>query len=341
MLRNVALAGVVWFTVAATAPAQSADWANRLFSDDGKSIKPIQHNFGSVPRGAQLYHRFPMKNWWTVPIEIAQVRVACNCVKAVPDKQKLQKNETGYLEVTMDANKFTAQKSVTIYVQIGPEFISTATLHVSAFSRADVVFNPGQVNFGIVAGQAAPQNIEVEYAGALDWKVTEIATNDAPVTASLKELYRRPDENNPAFKQVGYQVSVALKPEAPPGAHKWELVLKTNDPASPHVPMLVEANIQASLTVAPGAINVGNPKVGELVTRKVVVTGSKPFKITGIEGASDGLETELPEAAASRHFLTIKCQPSQAGVFKKMLRIKTDLGNEAPVTVTVEGTAEP
>lgn len=339
MLRNVALTWMVWFTLAAATPAQGPDWANKLFAPDGKGAR---HDFGSVPRGAQLYHRFPMKNIWAVPIEIVNVRVSCGCVKAVPDKQKLQKNETGFLEVTMDANKFTGQKSVTIYVQIGPEYISTATVNVSAFCRADVVFNPGQVNFGIVgAGQSAPQNIDVEYAGTLDWKVTEIATNEAPLTATLEEIYRREDEHNKAFKQVGYRVRVALKPEVLAGAHKWELLLKTNDPASPHVPMLVEANVQAGLTVAPGAVNLGNPKVGETVTRRVVVTGSKPFRITGIEGASDGIETELPATAASRQILTIKCQPSQAGVFKKMLRIKTDLGTEAPVTVTVEGTAEP
>ena len=212
----------------------------------------------------------------------------------------------------MDANKFTAHKAVTIYVQIGPEFISTATLNVTAFSRADVVFNPGQVNFGIVSGaQPVPQNIDVEYAGMLDWKVTEIVTNDAPLTATIEEIYRREDENNKTIKQIGYRVRVALKPDAPPGTHKWELLLKTNDKDSPHVPMLVEANVQASLTVARAPSTSATRKSASW-SRKVVVTASKPFKITGIEG-SDGIDTELPATAASRQILTIKCQPSHAG----------------------------
>ena len=83
------------------------------------------------------------------------------------------------------------------------------------------------------------------------------------------------------------------------------------------VPMLVEASVQASLTVVPGAVNVGNPKVGELVTRRIVVTGSKPFKITSIEGASDGIETEVLNCLAeSASVVTSAPTAAAAGGFR-------------------------
>ena len=88
-------------------------------------------------------------------------------------------------------------------------------------------------------------------------------------------------------------------PTCRPARIKWELLLKTNDLTSPHVPVLVEATVQASLSVNPGAVNLGNPKVGELITRRIVVSGSKPFKITEIEGAGDGIQAELPATSAS------------------------------------------
>ena len=91
MLRIVALTWLAWCSLATAALAQNHDWANKLFSPDGNANK---HDFGSVPRGAQLYHRFPMKNIWAVPIEIINVRVSCGCVKATPSKATLQKNET-------------------------------------------------------------------------------------------------------------------------------------------------------------------------------------------------------------------------------------------------------
>src|SRR5205807_1071802 len=103
------------------------------------------------------------------------------------------------------------------------------------------------------AGQTPTQTLDVEYAGGLDWRVTELDAHKAPYTAHFKELYRQPG-------QVGYRVTITLKPDAPPGNQRHELYLKTNDPASPHVPILVEAMVQASLSVFPPAVKFGNPK---------------------------------------------------------------------------------
>ena len=65
-----------------------------------------------------------------------------------------------------------------------------------------IVFNPGQVNFGVVPrGQSPTQSVDVEYAGALDWRVSEIIGSAAPLTVDLKEFERRPG-------YVGYRVSV-------------------------------------------------------------------------------------------------------------------------------------
>src|SRR5262249_1321891 len=159
-----------------------------------------------------------------------------------------------------------------IYFSVGPQYISTATLQVSANSRADIVFNPGQITFGVVpqGKPTQPRSLDVEYAGRLDWKIKEIETNSHPLTAEFKELYRKAG-------QVGYQVKVAVKPEAPPGAWKYELFLKTNDPASPLVPVLVEATVQASLSVSPSELNLGKLKVGTLETRRVSIRAEKPF----------------------------------------------------------------
>src|SRR5947209_6655905 len=165
-----------------SAAAQGPDWGNKLFNPDAKG--PTAHDFGSVPRGSQLYHRFSMKNIWKVPIEIMNVRASCGCVTATPSVTRLQPKETGYLEILMDTRRINppGPKTVTVHVLIGPEYTSTATLQVSCNSRADVGFNPGQINFGVVAaGQTPEQNIDVEYAGSLDWRVSDVVKNDAPV----------------------------------------------------------------------------------------------------------------------------------------------------------------
>ena len=313
----------------APASAQSA-WAEKMFKEG------LSRDFGSVPRGAQLSHRFVITNIYAVRMEITSIKPGCGCVAANPVKRVLEPRESTTIDVTMDARRFTGLKTVGIDVTVGPDFISTARLTVSANSRADIVFNPGQVSFGTVTrGQKASQVIDVEYAGVLDWQVTEASAKDLPVEVSLGELYRRPG-------QVGYRVRVTLKADAPIGALKGDLFLKTNDPASPLLPVLVEGVVQSNLTVAPATISLGSVKIGETLTRRVVVRGNKPFRVLGVEGLGEDMKLDPPPSAAPApvQVVSFKCVFRKAGDFKHEAKIKTDL-QDAPVVVTIEGSAAP
>jgi hypothetical protein len=294
------------------------------------------HDFGSVPRGAQLFHRFTITNIYAVPLEIVSTRASCSCATVTPSVTVLQPRQKASIEVTMDARRFTGPKTVSVYITVGPEYTSTATLQISANSRADVVFNPGQVSLGVVPrGQRPEQTIDVEYAGTLDWRITDVVKSATdPVDAVLQELYRRPG-------QVGYRLRVTLKADAPAGSLKHEVLLKTNDPASPVVPVLVEANVQASLTIAPGKVAFGNVKLGETITRRIQIRGNKEFRIQSVAGLGDDITVDLPATPATVHVLTLKYQPRQAGELRRQLTIQTDLSDQASGTVAVEGTAVP
>jgi hypothetical protein len=327
-LRYALVLFVVAFA-AAPASAQSA-WAEKMFKEG------LSHDFGSVPRGAQLSHRFVITNLYAVRMEITSIQSGCGCVSAKAAKVSLEPRESTSIDVTMDARRFTGPKAVGITVTVGPDFISTAHLRVSANSRADIVFNPGQVSFGTVTrGQTASQVIDVEYAGVLDWQVTEASVKDLPVEVSLSELYRRPG-------QVGYRLRVALKADAPIGPLKGDLFLKTNDPTSPLLPVLVEGVVQSNLTVAPSTLSLGAVKIGETLTRRVVVRGNKPFRVMSVEGMGDGIKLDPPPSAtpAPVQVVSLKCVFRKAGDFKHEVKIKTDL-QDAPVVVTIEGSAAP
>lgn len=316
------------------APVITEKWAEKMFRESGAALT---HDFGSVPRGAQLHHRFPITNIYAVPLQITQTRTSCGCVTVTPPAEPLKPREKGYIDITMDTRRFTGPKSVSIFVTVGPQFISTAILQVSANCRADVVFNPGELNFGVVPrGEKPTQTIDVEYAGTLwnTWKINEVAKNNAPLDVAIEELYRRPG-------QVGYRLKVTLKPDAPAGMNKLDLFLQTTDPASPMVPVLVEFTVQASLSVVPATLSVGTMKVGEKTPRRIVVRGNKPFRILSIEGLGEGIEAELPKEAAAVQIVTIKCEPTKAGDLRRQLLFKTDLEAEPTATMTVEGNVVP
>jgi hypothetical protein len=319
--------------LAATAPATCAQgWANKLFKNN------TTHDFGTVPHGAQLLHRFPITNIYAVPLEISQVRVSCGCVSAAPSKKVLQSRETGSIDVTMDARRFKGAKTVTIFVSVGPTYVSTAELRVSANSRADVVFNPGQVNFGNVAqGQAPSQPVDVEYAGTFDWRIIEVLAKRMPFDVELRELYRQ------SGRQVGYQVKVTLKPDALAGPLKQEVHLRTNDPTTPLISVLVEANVEAALIVSPSPLPLGAVKVGEApLLRRVVVKGQRPFRVLAVDGLGDGLSlgAGLSTEALPVQTITLRFQPGRAGEVRRRLEIRTDM-QKALLPLTIEGNVTP
>src|SRR4051812_4990694 len=179
---------LVLLSLTASAPAQG--WADKMFKDG------LSHDFGTIARGTQLKHSFKVTNIYAVRMEITSIKSGCGCVTATAAKRVLQPNETTTIDVSMDGRRFAGAKTVNVRVTVGPEYVSTAELKVTAVSRADVVFNPGEVNFGTVSqGQTPTQAIDVEYAGVLKWQVTEVVVGDAPYAAAVKESYRRQSQD--------------------------------------------------------------------------------------------------------------------------------------------------
>lgn len=316
----------------AAAPASAEGWAEKMFKDG------LTHDFGVVPRGAQLVHRFTITNIYAVRMEITSIKSGCGCVTASMTKRVLESKESAILEVRMDGKRFFGPKTVGVSVTVGPEFISTAEIKVIANGRTDVVFNPGQVDFGAVArGQTTVKQIEVEYAGALDWRVDQVLAKDVPYTAKIEEYYRR--KTRTGF-QVGYRLSVSLKGDAPVGTHRHNMYLKTNDPTNSLVPVLIESSVQSLVQVAPSQLDLGAIRTDTQLIRRVVVRGNKPFTIKSVGGTGSGVELggEITAREATAHFLTFKCQATKEGAFHHEIKILTSL-QETPVSVLIEGTA--
>lgn len=332
MPRVLLLALVATAVFAPAAPAQSAAWADKLFANQ------TTHDFGVVPRGTQLKHSFKMTNIYKEPLEITQIRVSCGCVTATTSTKVLQPNESAQLNINMDARQFSGPKSVRVYLTVGPKYVSTASLTVTANARSDVVFNPGEIDFGAVSrGQTPTRHIDVEYVGAFDWRVSEIVKSAAaPFELKVEELPQQVSQPT----RRGYRIYATLKADAPAGPFKQEIVLKTNDPSNPTLTFNINGTIQAGLAVSPASLSVAGLKVGESQTKKVIVRGQRPFRILGIDGLGTGITADLPDQPNTTHVLTVNVLPAQAGELRRQLTIRTDLDNETAV-VTIEGDVTP
>ena len=312
--------------------AQQSNWANKLFAE-------TTHDFGVQPRGSQLKYSFKMTNIYREPLEITDINVSCICTRAEASVKVLQPNESATLNVFMDARKFSGAKTVRVYVTVGPRYVSTATITVSANARGDVAFSPGELDFGnLQRGQTPTKTIDVEYTGNIaDWRVTEIVKNgSAPFNLKVEEL---PRIANGAVRK-GYRLTAAIKPDASTGQFKQEVVLKTNDPTAPMLTFNVVGNVQAGLAVSPNPIVVKDLKVGESQTKKVLVRAARPFRVVSVGGQGDGITVDVPNRQETTLVLSVTIQPTKAGDLRRQLMLRTDL-DDTVTPILIEATIEP
>jgi hypothetical protein len=323
-----ALFGWIGLVAVSASAASANDSADHLFPERG-------HDFAAVPRGAQLLHRFAWTNGERARLEIVDVRASCTCVTVHTKPRALEPGQTGIVEVLVDGRKFVGQKTFVVHLTMQNERQRIVTLQVSAHVRPDVVYNPGQVNFGIVpVGGSAKQTVELEYAGSLDWRITELAQAHPHLDVTLEEMYRKPGA-------AGYRIHVALRTDCPPGDLKAELLFKTNDTNLPVTPLLVEAVVRPVITAAPSPLSFGLVHAGQTSTRRIAVRGEKPFRITKVEGGGEGLDVSVSGNSPNVQFVTVAWQAGSAGELQRTLVIHTDCPQQPTVTIPLHGQATP
>lgn len=315
----------------ASASAQELNWAEKMF--DHRNI-----DFGVVARGSDAVARVKITNLYKQAVHIADVRTTCGCSAGKPSKTSLESLEDGYIEVTMDTRKFTRRKDSNVIITFDAPLHQEVRIPITAYIRTDVVFDPGSVNFGAVEhGKEATRTIKLQYAGRSDWHVKEIRSRSESVVAKAIETSR-------GNGRVDYDIVVNLAPNTPAGAVREQLALITDDQNSPQVPLLVEATVEADVTVTPAIVSLGVMKPGEAKQFNVVIKGKQAFQIERIECESDNgiFKVRLPQNAAQVHVLPMTITaPDKPGNLAEEFTVTVN-GRPTPVTFKAMGrVAEP
>jgi hypothetical protein len=266
-------------------------------------------------------------------MQVSDPRVSCGCTTGTLSKRVLQPRETGQLELVMDSRKFSGHKAVTVWVDFGPQYRSTAVLRVQANSRTDIALNPGRIDFGSIAqGRKVAQSVELQYLGGMsNWQITGVSVDEkGPVEVAVQPSRQRPR---------AYVVTAALKTDAPAGPVQTEIQLQTNDPSNPVVTVGVGGSIQAPFEVQPrGPVRWNAVPVGGEAATSLIIVGTRPFKIEKIEGEGEGVTAQqlLPQVN-ERQVVRVRFHPEKAGTVQRVLKLYTDTNNS--VTIPVVATA--
>lgn len=313
-----------------TETASAQEWARKMFAEKS-------HDFGKVARGADVSHRFKVTNLYKETVHISNVRTTCGCsIPKQPEVSTLKSLESTFIEVELNTRKFTHKKESNLVVTFDKPFFAEVKLPLKAYIRTDVVLTPGGANFGAVdLGAGGKTTIDVAYAGRSDWALHDVKIANKNLDAKVTEVSR-------GNGQVKYQIEMHLKPSTPLGALREEVMLVTND-ATPHVPMLVTARVEADITVATPDVSMGTLTPGANKTVNVVIRGKKPFMINKVECESEKemFKVRLPNAPRTVHIIPLTfTPPKEPGPFSEKFTV-TIAGRAEPVTFTARGTISP
>ncbi len=292
------------------------DWGRKIFDE-------TSHDFGRVARGSKSEFSFKIHNPFKETVHISDVRSSCGCTTPRIVKDTLATYEESAIIATFNTRTFLGQRHATLTVVIDKPLYTEVQLEISGYIRRDIVIHPGEVALGKVdQGAATEKRISISYAGRNDWAITDVKSGSSYLQTQLIETQR-------STGLVSYDLVVKLTPDAPSGPFNEQLMLLTNDQRSPEVPLDVEGEVVADLTVSPPSLLMGVLAPGQKSTKQLVIKAKQPFRITGVECDETCFEIHVPDTSKPMHVLPITfVAGSKPGKVSHKIRLRTDLGQD-------------
>lgn len=306
-------------------PASGSSWADGLFEE-------LNKDFGAVPRGPVLQHRFVIRNNTRQTISLGGVRVSCGCTTTHLGQSVLNPGEQTTLVARMDTSRFRGSKTVTIFVRfIRPES-QEVRLWVKANAREDVAVTPETLEIGTVkAGEARTAKAILHFFGGQELELKGPTTSSGHLEASLRMI------KTTELEKV-YELTATVRPDLPAGSWYADIWVETNLPQIPRIRLPLNVEVEAELVVTPGEASLGEWKEGHDAERRVIFRSGKPFRIVRFENESELLKARASsDEAKTVHVVTICAKGAKAGELATHLKVHTDLPVNGTVMVPVRG----
>jgi hypothetical protein len=330
VLRTFGLGTLLLAFTAGTAPGQ--EWAEKMFNT-------LNHDFGTVARGADTVYKFEITNLYKEPMNISGVRSSCGCTSPSVENPIIKSHEKAYIVARFNTRTHVGQKGATLTVTLAPPYAAEVQLHVHGNIRGDVVFNPGAIEFGeVYEGEPKQQSVTVSYAGRPTWEIVDVTNDNDHFEVELLEAER-------TGNRISYNLLVRLKDNLPAGYVKDQLTVVTNDSHAENqrIPLFVSGHVRPEFSVTPAQLVLGEMAPGSHVTRKLVVRGREPFKILDVDCGDDcfDFKTDTDEPRKV-HFVDVTFKAGeQAGKLQTPIKIITDQENRGATCVASATVVQP
>ncbi|MCP4477336.1 MAG: DUF1573 domain-containing protein [Planctomycetaceae bacterium] len=310
---------------------QGQEWARKMFTE-------YVHDFKEVNLGEKPEFRFKIKNIYKENITIRSVSSSCGCTIATPTKKVLKMYEEGEILCQFNTPAVgTGFKQATVTVRFDKPFVGECQLTVrGTIVSGGISFSPPQIEFGqVMKGDSFPvKTIKISSSGNPNLRVLDVkSTSGAIKVLSVKETLRR-------GQLVNYEMKAQLKDSVEQGFAKGDLFVvfeknqrmrdRANRPILTEKQISFSGNVVAPIQISPKLLNLSDVEVGQSVTKKILLIGTAPFRITDVRSDSEGFDVLADKETKKTHQLEVVFKAAQAiGTQECELTFYTD-GNETP-----------
>ena len=313
MVRNAVLGCLLGLLSGSSIFAQ--EWAEEMF-------KTRSHDFGTIARGSKAEYEFVLSNLYLEDVHVASAYPSCGCTSVEIKKPLLKTYEKGAIVAKINSDKFLGRQGATITVTIDRPMFAQVRLPVKVYVQSDIVLRPAGINLGTVQHRTAVEKtLSVSCTRRSDWQILDVKSDNPHLSGEVTETARQPG-------QVSYELRVRLAKDAPPGHLREYLILATNDPVSTQIAVLVEGRVVRDVTVSPATLFLGVVRPGEKVTKKIVVRGTRPFRVTSVTADCECFQASTSADGSPKplHLIPVTFTPGdEKGALVRTIRIKTDM----------------
>ena len=334
----IALAALLVFSggsrLSAQFPSGSNSWALRMFTEAGTEMT---RNFGDLALHSEAEQRFKFRNIYKEDVVILSAQSSCSCTNVTVPKKVIKSGETGEIVARVDTSGkvHVGKRKATVTVHFSQPYPAEVQMQVMSHIRADVVFDPGVVEFGSV-GQGVPvtKTVYLQYNGQLtNWQLVGMKKNSPAIRAEAKVVSRNGNRKT-------YKVDVQLLPTAEPGYISDLLRFTSNEAGSSGIFVPVHGQVISALSVKPTYLQFGVIHPSESATRNLVVRGSTPFQIVSVQSDDPRMEFKTAKQESTVHVIPVTLTAAAdetPGEFRKSIRVKTTISELPALDIAVFG----
>jgi hypothetical protein len=309
-------------------PASAQSWADKMFE-----VKT--HDFRAVGRGTKAEFHFDFTNVYEEDVHVSAVRTSCGCTTPSLTQETLITHETASVIATFNTNAFIGQKAATITVVFDKPKYAEVQLKVSGVIRADITFDPPEINYGeLGSGNRAEQEVVITHSGNSKWEITDVRSHCKNLQVRL----------NPAERTAGmvrYRMLVKMDGKLPEGDIRERLTLISNDRSFPTTEMAITGRIRPTVSVSPASVSLGTTATDGKADKRLVVRADEPFAIKDVQCGDARFEFEVPNGVKKVHFVKLYFQgDGRDQPISQEIKIITDLPGEKSASCVVTGRIE-